>query len=168
MMLFGILLILIFVGIDQLTKQLAANLLQNLLADLPVIPYLFSLNYHENTGASLGMLQGQMVFFMIITFIALVIFGYLFVSVDFKTKKTYSFAMVFFIAGTLGNAIDRALFGYVIDFMHFPFLDFILNPLNVSNFYNNLADMYLSAAIVLFFIDLFILDPKRKKREIHA
>jgi hypothetical protein len=47
--------------------------------------------------------------------------------------------------------------------MHFPFLDGLLNAIGLSNFYNNWADMFLSAAIVLFSIDLFILDEKRKK-----
>ena len=50
-------------------------------------------------------------------------------------------AIVFFIGGTIGNAIDRALFGYVIDFMHFPFLTPILNLFGVNNFYNNIADI---------------------------
>jgi signal peptidase II len=49
--------------------------------------------------------------------------------------------------------------------MHFPFLDGILNAVGLSNFYNNMADMYLSAAIVLFTLDLFIFEEKRKKEQ---
>lgn len=162
-MVFGLILIFIFIGIDQVTKYTAQFFLSGSLEHVTWIPGVFELSYFENTGASLGILDGQMLIFMIITIIALGIFGYLFLDVDFKQKKVYSLSIVFFIAGTLGNAIDRALLGYVIDFMHYPFLSYLLNPLNISNFYNNMADMYLSAAIVLFFIDLFILESKRKK-----
>ncbi len=166
-MLYGIILMFILVGIDQASKQLAFHFLANPTASKTVIPYVLEFSYHENTGASLGILDGQMILFMVITVFALMIFGALYVSSDFRTKRVYSYAIVLFIAGTIGNAIDRALLGYVIDFMHFPFLSYILNPIGISNFYNNMADMYLSVAIVLFFIDLFFIDPKRKKLQTH-
>ncbi|MBN2268077.1 MAG: signal peptidase II [Acholeplasmataceae bacterium] len=162
-MFFGFLIIFLLVSFDQITKYTAKFFLEGLNEHVKWIPGVFELSYHENTGASLGILDGQIIILMIVTLIALGIFGYLFLDVDFKHKKVYSFSIVMFIAGTLGNAIDRALLGYVIDFMHYPFLSFILTPLNISNFYNNWADMYLSAAIVLFFIELFFLEPKRKK-----
>ena len=109
---------------------------------------------------------------MLVTVVALGIFGYLFTEADFKHKKVYSIAITMFIAGTLGNAIDRSFLRnlqgdpYVIDFLHYPFLTPILNLVGLNNFYNNLADMYLSLAIVLFAIDLFIFEPKRKKKEL--
>jgi len=167
-MFLGFILIFILIALDQVTKYTAQFFLSGTLEHTKWIPGIFELSYHENTGASLGILDGQILIFMIITLIALGIFGYLFIDVDFKHKKVYSISIVLFIAGTLGNAIDRALLGYVIDFMHYPFLSFILTPLNISNFYNNMADMYLSAAIVLFFIDLFFLESKRKKVTIDA
>ncbi|MBU1094042.1 MAG: signal peptidase II [Firmicutes bacterium] len=163
-MFIGALIILFSILIDQVTKQLAQFFLTS--SDrVVVIPNLLELTYTQNTGASGGMLEGQHLLFMVITVIALAIFGYLFTDVNFKTKKVYSISIALFIGGTLGNAINRALFGYVIDFMHFPFLTPILGLFGISNFYNNMADMFLSAAIVLFAIDLFIMDPKRKKKE---
>lgn len=157
----GALIIFFTVLIDQVTKHLAKALIPPLLVgsseNIVWIPYLLELSYHENTGASLGILKDQQFLFMIITVIALGIFGYLFLESDFKHKKVYSLSIAFFIGGTLGNAIDRALFGYVIDFLHYPFI----NP--IATFYNNFADLFLSAAIVLFAIDLFIFDPKRQK-----
>ena len=167
-MFLGFILIFILIGIDQITKYTAQFFLAGTVEHVKWIPGLFELSYHENTGASLGMLDGQILIFMVITIIALGIFGYLFLDVDFKHKKVYSISIVLFIAGTIGNAIDRALLGYVIDFMHFPFLSYLLTPLNISNFYNNMADMYLSLAIVLFFIDLSILESKRKKASQHV
>lgn len=148
---------------DQLTKYLASTYIALNSPHITVIPKLFELSYYRNTGMSFGLLEGQYVIFMISTVLALALFGYLFLDSNYKNKKVYSLSIALFIAGTLGNAIDRSLYGFVIDFMHFPFLDGFLNLLGLSNFYNNLADMYLSAAIVLFAIDLFIFDEKRKK-----
>lgn len=159
------LIIILGVLFDQLTKYLAKAFLAGTTESVIWIPYLLELGYYENRGASLGILQDAQFLFMIITVIALAIFGYMLLDTDFKQKKVYSIAVPLFIAGTLGNAIDRALLGYVIDFLHYPFLTPILNAVNLSNFYNNLADMYLSLAIVLFAVDLFILEPKRSKKE---
>lgn len=162
-MLISLIIIVALIGIDQLTKYLASTMITLNAPNITVIPRLFELSFYKNTGMSFGLLEGQQLIFMISTVIALGIFGYLFLGSNYKNKKVYSIAIALFIAGTLGNAIDRSLFGYVIDFMHFPFLDGFLNAVGLSNFYNNLADMYLSAAIVLFTLDLFIFDEKRKK-----
>ncbi len=168
-MLIGAIIIFLSVLLDQVTKQLAQTYIPALISgtqqNIVIIPKVFELSYYRNNGASFGIFEGEQLFFMIITIIALAIFGYLFTDVNFKTKKVYSLSIAFFIGGTLGNAIDRALFGYVIDFLHFPFLTPILNLFGSNNFYNNIADIVLSAAIVLFAIDIFILEPKRKKKE---
>jgi signal peptidase II len=164
-MLISLIIIIVSLGIDQLTKYLARTMITLNAPNITVIPNLFELSYYKNTGMSFGLLEGQQLIFMISTVIALGIFGYLFTSSNYKNKKVYSISVALFIAGTLGNAIDRSIFGYVIDFMHFPFLDGILNAVGLSNFYNNMADMYLSAAIVLFTLDLFIFEEKRKKEQ---
>jgi len=164
-MLISLIIIIFSLGIDQLTKYLARTMIALNAPNITVIPNLFELSYYKNTGMSFGLLEGQQLIFMISTVIALGIFGYLFTSSNYKNKKIYSISVALFIAGTLGNAIDRSIFGYVIDFMHFPFLDGILNAIGLSNFYNNMADMYLSAAIVLFTLDLFIFEEKRKKEQ---
>lgn len=164
-MLISLIIIIVSLGIDQLTKYLARTMIALYAPNITVIPNLFELSYYKNTGMSFGLLEGQQLIFMTSTVVALGIFGYLFTSSNYKNKKVYSISVALFIAGTLGNAIDRSIFGYVIDFMHFPFLDGILNAVGLSNFYNNMADMYLSAAIVLFTLDLFIFEEKRKKEQ---
>lgn len=166
-MLISLIIIVALLFIDQITKYLASTMIALNAPNITLIPHLFELSYYRNTGMSFGLLAGQQLVFMISTIVALGIFGYLFTSSNYKNKKVYSLSIALFIAGTLGNAIDRSLYGYVIDFMHFPFLDGFLNAVGLSNFYNNLADMYLSAAIVLFTLDLFIFDEKRKKERKH-
>jgi signal peptidase II len=163
----GALYIFILLFMDQITKHLAKAFIALSDPDIIWIPHVLQLAYRENRGASGSMLQNQQFLFMIVTIIALAMFGYLFLEVDFKKKKTYSWSVILFIAGTLGNAIDRALLGYVIDFLHYPFLDIILDLFNLSNFYNNFADLYLSLGIVLFAVDLFFFEGKRKKETTH-
>lgn len=155
----GYIYIAILILFDQLTKYLAKFLYTG--EEVTWIPRLLSFAYAENTGMSFGLLEGQRLLFMIITIIALTIFGYLFLDIDFKTKPIYSWAIVLLIGGTLGNAIDRVVLGYVIDFMHFPFLDVPLQWIGLSNFYNNFADMYLSLALVFLLIDTLFLEKKR-------
>ena len=167
-MLIGFIIIIVTLLLDQVTKQLAYRLIAPTFEGINdvVIPHVLELSYYENTGASLGMLsdfQYKDLLFFIITILALVVFGYLFKDSNYKNKKVYTISIALFISGTLGNAIDRAIYGFVIDFLHYPFLDF-LNDIGLSNFTNNLADNFLSAAIVLFAIDIFFLEPKRHKK----
>jgi signal peptidase II len=83
--------IIIFIGIllDQITKQLAYRFLYNpiteVATEIDVIPYVLRLSYHENRGASYGLFEGRLDIFIIITVIALAIFGYLFKDIDFKS-----------------------------------------------------------------------------------
>lgn len=161
----GVLIIIVSLIFDQLTKQLAVFYLyqDGIVKRVVAIPRLLELTYVENPGASFGFGEGLMWLFYVVTLIALGIFIYLFKDIDFKTKRIYSISVSLFIAGALGNFIDRILFGFVIDFMHFPFLVTLIGDL--GNFTNNWADMYLSLAIVLFAIDIFFLEPKRLKKE---
>ena len=106
-MLIGMIIIILAVVIDQVTKHTAQAFISG--GDsIIVIPNLLEFHYFENTGASGGMLEGQHLLFMLVTVVALGIFGYLFTEADFKHKKVYSIAITMFIAGTLGNAIDRS------------------------------------------------------------
>jgi len=164
-MIIGAILIFFLILIDQVTKTLAAANIPLNSPNIVVIPRLLELSYHQNDGMSFGLLSGAQILFMIATVIALGIFGYFFLESDFKNKKVYSIAIALFIGGTLGNAIDRALYGHVIDFMQFPFFGPLLGLFGTGNFYNNFADIFLSFAIVLFGIDLFFLEPKRAKKE---
>lgn len=173
-MIIGIIIIISTLLFDQLTKILAYNYFDPVhnsvgtvisLAheNFTLIPSVLEIGYYENTGSALGSFDGAYLLFFIVTVVALIFFGYLFTKVDFKKAKIYSISISLFIAGTLGNAIDRAVRGFVIDFMNFPFIDWI------ASFHNNWADMWLSTAIVLFAIDTIFLEHKRqsKKKEVN-
>jgi len=162
-MLIGSIIIVILIVLDQVIKILSVyfkNSSNSLIKVL--IPEVLEFHYIENTGASFGMLKDQHLIFGLITVLALVIFGYLFVSINFKTKKVYTISVILFIAGTYGNAIDRVFRnGVVIDMFNMPVLNNILSLIGISPFIFNLADVFLNFGIILFIIDMLFFERKR-------
>jgi len=119
--------------------------------DIPIIEGFFNLSYQVNDGAAWSIFRGQMVFFYLISIIALGIFFYFFKDVNFKTKKVYSFGVSFLIAGTLGNFIDRVRIQGVIDFLDFKIFGYDFPVFNV-------ADICLNLGIALFIIAILFFD----------
>ncbi|MFD0897243.1 signal peptidase II [Loigolactobacillus binensis] len=145
-----LILLVLVVGADQwlkywITTHLALQQVQNLL------PNLFSLTYLRNNGAAWSILQGQQLFFMILTPLVIIVLGYLL----FKARHQhwlYAVGLTLMIAGALGNFIDRLRLGYVIDMLQ---LDFINFPIF------NLADSALTVGVILVFVYLiFYADEK--------
>lgn len=146
---------------DQITKIIASNIRPS---GNVIIKYILEFSYLENKGAAFGMLQGKRLLFLIITILSLFIFGYLLIKVDFKKRRVFTSAIIFLIAGTLGNAIDRIAYGYVVDFIVFPFIDKMLTIMGGSGFVCNMADIYLTFGIILILVDLIILGPLKIKK----
>lgn len=149
-MVIGVLIIIAIVLLDQITKLYIASELAYA-AQIEVIPGFFSITHRVNTGAAWSVFEGQMTMFYVITVIALVIFGYYFKDIDFKSKKIYSIGISMLIAGTIGNFIDRIRVQGVIDF-----LDFIIFGYDFPVF--NVADVSLNIGIALFIIAVMFYD----------
>ena len=156
-MILSYILIAVFIVIDVILKQIFAHSYQ-VGEVVPIIQNVLHVGYVQNTGASFGMFEGHQLLFFFITILALILFGYFFSKSDWKTKKLYTIALIFLISGTLGNAIDRVLFGYVIDYVQMPFLPIVGGTIF------NLADVFLNFGVVMLFIDIIILDYFREKK----
>lgn len=128
---------------DQWTKWLAVEKLKDQ-APYVLISGVFELNYTENRGAAFGMLQDQRLFFLIMTAIVLCGVALLFYRMPFER---YYLPMrgifVVFIAGTIGNLIDRVFLGYVVDFFYISLIDFPVF---------NVADLFITGSLALFVI----------------
>ena len=114
--------ILLTVGLDQLTKLLAAKYLTKV-ATVPIIEGVIHLTYLENRGAAFGMLQNHRWVFMLIstvTIIGLLIYLYL----GKAPNRLYGVSLAMIIGGGIGNMIDRTAFGYVVDFIDFRLINF--------------------------------------------
>lgn len=156
-------LILALILIDQIIKLISINLAPTSGSLIKVlIPEVLEFHHIVNTGASFGMFSGAQIIFSLITVVSLVLFGYFFITSDIKTKKVYTISIILFVAGTFGNAIDRIFRdGGVIDMLNMPILNEFLSLFGISPFIFNMADFYLTFAIILFGIDILFLERKR-------
>ena len=142
----NIILVVILVSADQFFKYLAT---QNLfgLKTLPitVIPNIIGFNYVHNYGAGFSILSGKVNFLIIVTSIALVAIALAILMNKFDSKFE-ELCFVLILAGGIGNLIDRALNGYVVDYFEFLFMDF-----PVFNF----ADILICCGMGLYVIYTF-------------
>jgi signal peptidase II len=137
--------------IDQLTKTIVMRNM-DLYQSIEIIPNFFSFTSHRNTGAAWSMMEGRMVFFYIITIIAVSIFLYFLIKDgDIVNKKVYTYSLLFIIAGALGNFIDRLIYKEVVDF-----LDFVIFKYNFPVF--NVADILLTLGTIGFGFAVVILN----------
>ncbi len=154
-MLYGGIIILISIILDQLTKMLSLYHLQG--NDIEIIKNFFTLKLAYNNGAAWSSFAGHFSFLMIITIIALGFFIFLYTKVSFNNKKVYTIGLSLMIGGLFGNLIDRVFMeGHVvIDFLKFDFGTYSFPTFNV-------ADMCLVIGVGLFLIDVIFLEGKRK------
>lgn len=141
--------------LDQLTKKWALLVLKNG-NSIKIIKDFLRFSYVENRGAAFGILQNQIWFFVIITFVMIIVLGYIF----FKTKnitKLSKLSITLITGGAIGNLIDRIILGYVVDFIDFRFGDFYDFPVF------NLADSFVVCGTFLLII--LILSNKFEKSE---
>lgn len=136
------------IWLDQFTKFLAVKYLKE---QKPFIIWenVFELRYLENRGAAFGIMQGQKLFFVIFTSIALVGIVWFYLK-KIPADKKYFFLDVISIllfSGAIGNLIDRVSLNYVVDFFYFVLIDFPIF---------NVADIYVTvAAFAMFGLGLF-------------
>ena len=79
-MIIGLILILLVVGLDQATKYTAQHFLAASGEKVVIIKGVLEFKYFQNSGAAWGILEGRTLIFFIITIIALIGFGYLFIN----------------------------------------------------------------------------------------
>ena len=137
------LLILLFIFLDQFTKYLAVQRLQDKPA-FKIVDGVLELNFLKNSGAAFGLLQNQKVFFILIAILILIIISYvLFRMPDDKKYNIMHFLLVLLASGAAGNMIDRVRQDYVVDFIYFVLINFPIF---------NVADIYVTVSMILFAI----------------
>jgi len=117
-----ILIALFIIALDQFSKILITSSFA-LGQEKSVIKGVLSFTYVRNEGAAFGILQGARVFFIILTVVILI--GAIYYIVKMRpSSRLEKTALSFIAGGAIGNFIDRALFGYVRDFIMTDFIDF--------------------------------------------
>lgn len=142
--------------LDQWTKFLVVKNME-LYESIPIIPDIFFITSHRNSGAAWGILQDQMVFFYIITVV--VVIGIIYYMQKYsRNQALLAISLSFILGGALGNFIDRLFRQEVVDF-----LDVMVIRYDFPIF--NIADSALSIGVVLFIIATIIEEKSRKKKE---
>lgn len=149
--------------LDQITKWFIVN--RFVLSETKsIIGEFFQITSHRNRGAAFGILQDQRWFFIVITLLVAVgITIYLRKSYK-EGKKLLPIALSLLLGGALGNFVDRALFGEVVDFLKFRFqFNWLGSSVDYTYPIFNIADSAICIGVVLIFIDS-ILSWRREKR----
>lgn len=144
----GLLISIILIFLDQFTKLLAVKHLKEQNAFV-ILENVFELRYLENRGAAFGIMQGQKLFFIVFTSIALVGITWFYLKMIPSDKKYFFLEIISILlfSGAIGNLIDRIRLNYVIDFFYFKLIDFPIF---------NVADIYVTvAAFAMFGLGLF-------------
>jgi signal peptidase II len=149
--------------LDQATKWMIVHNIP-LFESRPVIDEFFQLTSHRNRGAAFSILQNQRWFFVIITLIVMVgIIWYLRRTVQ-SNKRLLSFALSLLLGGALGNFLDRALFGEVVDFLQFRFtFSFFGHDIDYIYPIFNIADSAIVVGVILIFLESLLTWRKEKK-----
>lgn len=150
-----IVLILILVGADQLSKYLIDSyMLEGEI--LPIINDFFHLTYVKNRGIAFGMFQGKLDIISIATIIAIVAIAYYLYKERNKLSMIEKMGFIYILAGAIGNMIDRAFRGFVVDMVDFR---------GVWSYVFNLADVWINIGVVFVLLDQLILRKKRETEE---
>jgi signal peptidase II len=151
-MIFSIVIVLLIVAVDQLTKWLILSSFQ-LFESRTLIDGVLYFTRRFNTGAAWSLFEGQIGFFIVITIVALVLFVVLLKEALAKRAAWQWIGLSVMIGGTIGNFIDRLRFGGVVDF-----IDVFIFTYDFPVF--NVADSALTVGLIAFMIGVW-LDERR-------
>lgn len=140
--------------IDYASKKIVANNLE-LNDRIPVLGNFFVLTSIRNRGAAFGILQEQRWFFIVIT-VAVVSAIVWYFRRSYRTgSRLLMVALGMILGGAVGNFLDRALFGEVVDFLQFNFGSYTFPIFN-------LADTGICIGVALVILDS-LLSSKQEK-----
>ena len=135
---------------DQITKALIRQSIE-LNESMPIIPDVLAFTRVHNTGAAFGMLNtmefpGKTIVLTLVATLALVGVGWYAASVP-MTDRLARLGIAMILGGAIGNLIDRATAGYVLDYVDASFRGWHFWAFNV-------ADAAISIGVVLMIFDL--------------
>ncbi|MBD2870107.1 signal peptidase II [Paenibacillus arenilitoris] len=141
--------------LDYVTKKIIATQLE-LGEQISVIGNFFLITSHRNRGAAFGILQGQRLFFIIITIVILIGIVWYIQAVRKSAKPWLLVGLGLVLGGAVGNFLDRARFGEVVDFLQFNFGSYQFPIFNV-------ADSGIVCGVILILIDTLLSSRDEKK-----
>jgi signal peptidase II len=141
------------VALDQASKFLIINNI-NLGQQIPVIGDFFNITHWKNTGAAWGILENGRLFFIPFTIVLSAVLIRIHMKSDSKFLKL---SITIILGGALGNFIDRAFRGSVVDFLQFIFGSYQFPIFNVADSF-----VVIGTALMVYYI-LFMQKENEKK-----
>lgn len=133
----------ILLCIDQISKLLVVNLLTKT-DSITIIKNFFYLTYINNDGAAFSILVGKRILLILIAVLVIVMLIRYIKKNNIQNKlELVSISLI--IGGSLGNLMDRVIRGYVIDFLDFKIFNY-----NFPIF--NLADTFIVIGVILLLL----------------
>ena len=104
-----------------------------------------------NTGIAFSFFDDGGVYgrWILVTLVLLVCVYLTYILFTEKLRKYESVALLMILSGGIGNLIDRTLWGHVIDFIHFYYL-------NYSFYIFNFADTFITIGVIIYILDLLM------------
>jgi signal peptidase II len=152
----------VVLGLDQIIKYVVTHRLElaNPLADAIRLTPFFSLTWTQNYGVSMGFLRADTELMRWLLVAMLVgISGFVSWWLWRERNRDDAFALGLILGGAIGNIIDRARLGYVVDYADFhigewrPFLIF------------NLADAAITVGVLILLARALLLREKAGPKE---
>ena len=140
--------------LDQVTKQMVVKYL-GWFDVQPVMPHLNLVHMH-NTGAAFSMLSSAPPLFFIALGVAVSVGILWWMRRNPRGQGLFAASLALILGGALGNVIDRATRGYVVDFV-----DFYWGSWHFAAF--NVADMAISVGAGLMILDM-LLETRRARQ----
>ena len=143
-------LVLLIVVADQITKALVRRALE-LHESITIVPDLLAMTRVHNTGAAFGMFNamefpGKTIVLTLVATVALVGVAWYAASIPIGDRLA-RLGVACILGGAIGNLIDRATAGYVLDFVDASWEGWHFWAFNV-------ADAAISIGVVLMILDL--------------
>ena len=140
-----------FLVLDQVTKVFVRTLVGHGFVAADFIPGILEFRFAANTGAAFSLGEGFGFIFVLLA-IAVVIFTIVYLYRAPLVSKLEVIGLGMVAGGAVGNAIDRALFGFVTDFICTQFIDFPIF---------NVADIGITCGAIIAFLG-FVISPANK------
>lgn len=151
MIIYGILLTVILVFLDQISKYVIFATI-GLGKGVPVVDGFFRLYGVYNTGAAFSILNDHSWILLVISILATILISYFMKDFSLKRRPLYSISLVLILSGCIGNMIDRMFNNFkVYDFIDLQFMNFAIF---------NIADCYLTVGVILMGIFLVFFEQK--------
>ncbi|TCZ78728.1 signal peptidase II [Paenibacillus albiflavus] len=144
-------------AIDQASKWMIVKYME-IGQGISVIGNFFTLTSIRNKGAAFSMLEGKRWLLITISIVAFVVISYMLNKFKSSSSKMMPIALSLILGGAVGNFLDRAVFGEVVDFLQFHF-----EAINYTFAIFNLADVAISCGAILIILDSLITWRKEKK-----